>query len=183
MGARESKDLFMLDNDGIDPAVKKEKKKRGDKPIKAWSLLNGLGGAPDPHPKRNRELRMKQGILTNKEKVAQKNRELNEERKKELKAQRKIKRMNKFDYDLWGEDTKASENGVDKSWIGKGVQVHTNIWTNNLKPKEAENRSNLKNKTLVDTVEVPHPGQSYNPTLSDHQELLWKAAMIEIDKE
>jgi len=197
--ARESKDLFMLDNDGIDPAVKKEKKKRGDKPIKAWSLLNGLGGAPDPHPNRNRvrtkeekehpiikkkrELRIKQGILTNKEKVAQKNRELNEERKKELKAQRKIKRLNKFDYDLWGEDTKASENGVDKSWIGKGVQVHTNIWTSNLKPKEAENRSNLKNKTLVDTVEVPHPGQSYNPTLSDHQELLWKAAMIEIDKE
>merc|ERR1719228_2492415 len=52
--ARESKDLFMLDSEGIDPAVKKEKKKRGEKPIKAWSLLNGLGGAPDPHPNRNR---------------------------------------------------------------------------------------------------------------------------------
>ena len=32
-------------------------------------------------------------------------------------------------------------------------------------------------------MEVPHPGQSYNPNLKDHQELLWTAAIVEMDKE
>ena len=32
-------------------------------------------------------------------------------------------------------------------------------------------------------VEPPHAGLSYNPSLKDHQDLLWKAAVIEMNKE
>jgi len=197
--ARDSKDLFTLDTEGKDPNERKVKKNRREqKPNKAWALLNGLGGAPDPIVKRNRvrtkeekesslmkkrrELRIQQGIISNKERNAQRNRKLNEEKKKAREADNKNRRRIKFDFDLWAEDTKGWE-GVDKSWIGKELKVHTDIWTTNLKPKEAEKRSDLKNKTLIDTVEVPHPGQSYNPTLQDHQDILWKAAMVEIDKD
>ena len=31
-----------------------------------------------------------------------------------------------------------------------------------------------KNKTLVPAVELPHAGQSYNPSVEEHQEILWK---------
>merc|ERR1712243_474445 len=37
--------------------------------------------------------------------------------------------------------------------------------------------------TKLDACEVPDSGASYNPSLEEHQELLWKAAMVEIDKE
>merc|ERR1712018_634568 len=40
-----------------------------------------------------------------------------------------------------------------------------------------ENPSDLK------AVEVPHSGSSYNPSLKDHQDLLWKAAIVEINKD
>ena len=30
---------------------------------------------------------------------------------------------------------------------------------------------------------VPHSGSSYNPSLKDHQDLLWKAAIVEINKD
>merc|ERR1712098_465589 len=36
---------------------------------------------------------------------------------------------------------------------------------------------------MGDACEVPDSGASYNPSLEEHQELLWKAAMVEIDKE
>merc|ERR1739845_342317 len=37
--------------------------------------------------------------------------------------------------------------------------------------------------TKLEAVEVPASGASYNPSLEQHQELLWKAAMVEIDTE
>jgi len=37
--------------------------------------------------------------------------------------------------------------------------------------------------TKLSACEVPDPGASYNPSVEEHQELLWKAAMVEIDKE
>jgi len=36
---------------------------------------------------------------------------------------------------------------------------------------------------LIPSVEVPHPGQSYNPSLADHRDVLWKAALVELEKE
>ena len=32
-------------------------------------------------------------------------------------------------------------------------------------------------------MEVPAAGASYNPSYSDHQDLLWKAAVVELNKE
>merc|ERR1711881_364255 len=37
--------------------------------------------------------------------------------------------------------------------------------------------------TSLSSVEVPHSGTSYNPSYKDHQDLLWKAAMVELNKE
>lgn len=36
--------------------------------------------------------------------------------------------------------------------------------------------------TALPAVEVPHPGASYNPTFEDHQDLLTKAAITEIEE-
>lgn len=37
--------------------------------------------------------------------------------------------------------------------------------------------------TSLPSVEVPAAGASYNPSYSDHQDLLWKAAVVEMKKE
>ena len=37
--------------------------------------------------------------------------------------------------------------------------------------------------TSLPSVEVPLPGSSYNPSYGDHQDLLWKAAVVELNKE
>jgi len=49
-------------------------------------------------------------------------------------------------------------------------------------PKFSKTRT-VSSGTKLDACEVPDSGASYNPSLEEHQELLWKAAMVEIDKE
>merc|ERR1712141_790779 len=40
----------------------------------------------------------------------------------------------------------------------------------------------LRESTLP-AVDKPHGGASYNPSYKEHQDLLWKAAMVELNKE
>eukprot|EP00088_Acartia_fossae_P053849 TRINITY_DN614_c0_g1_i1.p1 TRINITY_DN614_c0_g1~~TRINITY_DN614_c0_g1_i1.p1 ORF type:complete len:505 (+),score=184.75 TRINITY_DN614_c0_g1_i1:52-1566(+) len=204
---KESKDFFVLDTGGeTEEGTKKKKKKNKEiKPFKCFSLLEGLPGVPDPAPQRDRiktadermnpvvkkkkQLLESQGFVSQKDKVAKLNREKHLLAKKATELDRKTRRRTEFDFDLWGEENNqgaVAENkekkGVDNSWIEKETKVHTDTWTSKHRPKEGLKR-NQKSKTLLPAVEVPHPGQSYNPALADHQDILWKAAMVEIDKE
>lgn len=40
----------------------------------------------------------------------------------------------------------------------------------------------LEKRSLLPAVEIPHPGASYNPSIQDHQELLKKAHLVEVQK-
>ena len=42
-------------------------------------------------------------------------------------------------------------------------------------PKFSKTR-NTRTGSKLPAVEVPDPGASYNPTLEDHQDLLWKGS-------
>merc|ERR1739844_206708 len=53
--------------------------------------------------------------------------------------------------------------------------------TRNLQRKAPEDLLELRSD--LKAVEVPHSGSSYNPSLKDHQDLLWKAAIVEINKD
>jgi len=74
---------------------------------------------------------------------------------------------------------KVDELLLNDQWVKHNTKVHTDIHTRKHRPKV----DMKKNKTLVPPVELPHSGQSYNPSVEEHQEILWKAAMIEIEKE
>merc|ERR1711872_694152 len=90
----------------------------------------------------------------------------------------------------WDEDSpnapqnekKTGEDQADDSWISDEARTHTKIWTTKHVPKASKSR-NFDTGTLLPPVEVPHPGQNYNPALSDHQDVLWKATMVELAKE
>jgi len=199
-------EIFMLDAGGVDPLDKKEKrrKRKEIRPLKCHALLNGLPGVPDPKPVRNRirttEERMnpvvkkklksmiESGMMSKKMKGALSHRASQQAQKKETAAERKTRRRTKFDFDLWDNDTAVAApatpkpESLEEEWLEKETKTHTAVWTSKHVPKESKNR-NQKSQTLLPAVEVPHPGQSYNPALADHQDVLWKAALVEIAKE
>jgi len=70
----------------------------------------------------------------------------------------------------------------DKEWVNSEALVQTAIGTGQHVPRFSKDKT-VTSGSKLDAVEVPDSGSSYNPSLQDHQELLWKAAMVEIDKE
>jgi len=209
LSEKTDEDIFTLDTDGADKAEKKSKK-REEKPLKCFALLQGLPGANDPKIKRNRlrtkEERMnpvvkrklktlvEQGVVSKKLKGSLATRAEYIKQRKENEAERRTRRRTKFDFDLWDEvnassqetsetrkDGKSDEK-PDDSWISTETKTHSAIWTSKHVPKAAKTRK-FDTGTLLPAVEVPHPGQSYNPALSDHQDVMWQAALVEITKE
>jgi len=209
LSEKTDQDIFTLDTDGAEKAEKK-RNKREKKPLKCFALLEGLPGANDPKIKRNRlrtkEERMnpvvkrklktlvEQGIVSKKLKGSLATRAEYIKQRKENEAERRTRRRTKFDFDLWDEvnassqetsetrkDGKSDEK-PDDSWISTETKTHSAIWTSKHVPKAAKTRK-FDTGTLLPAVEVPHPGQSYNPALSDHQDVMWQAAMVEIGKE
>jgi len=200
---KKDSEIFLLDSGGVDPEERmKKKKKREIKPLRCHANLSGLPGVPDPKPIRNRtrtaEERMnpvvkrklkslaESGILSKKMKGALLQRANHLEKKKATEQERQTRRRTKFDFDLWDEEQpgeqKPEEERVEKDWLDKETLTHTDVWTNKHIPKEAKQR-NEKSQTSLPAVEVPHPGQSYNPSLADHRDVLWKAALVEMKKE
>merc|ERR1719495_2101204 len=99
------------------------------------------------------------------------------------KEERKTRRRTKFDFDLWGDDdNEKNENLPDKEWMNAETLTQTAIGLSQHVPKFSKTRT-VSSGTKLDACEVPDSGASYNPSLEEHQELLWKAAMVEIDKE
>jgi len=194
---RSDADLFSIDKDISAPSVKVEKRV---KPLRCFANLKGLPGAKDPISKRNHSLKpeerqnpivkaMKKDLIT-KGKIQKKHLDSKKDRalglvnQKKRADESKTRRRTKFDHDLWGK-----ENGVvvqttafNDEWIAKEGQVHNAIGNGKYTPNHV-NKRNLKTGTLLPAVEVPDAGASYNPNLEDHQELLWKATIVEIEKE
>ena len=95
------------------------------------------------------------------------------------------RRRTKFDFDLWNDESKNenSERSVieNDEWLEENTKLHNKNKRGNMTrslPKDFyEKTSALK------SVEEPLPGLSYNPSLKDHQDILWKAAVVEMQKE
>merc|ERR1712029_377012 len=99
------------------------------------------------------------------------------------KEEAKTRRRTKFDFDLWGNEEKVeNEKLPSKDWVNTEAMIHSAIGTSRHVPRFSKDRT-ITTGTKVAAVEVPDSVASYNPSLEEHQELLWKAAMVEIDKE
>ena len=118
-----------------------------------------------------------------KTKMQKKHRELETLKKTESKLTRSTRRRTKFDFDLWGstDDNSAQAQIDNNEWLEQNTKLNnknrTGKMTRSLPEDFHEKTSALK------SVELPHAGMSYNPSLKDHQDILWKAAVVEMQKE
>ncbi|XP_015789895.1 ribosome biogenesis protein NOP53 [Tetranychus urticae] len=81
------------------------------------------------------------------------------------------------------------EKKVKPKTYGKSIKKKKEKWTD-LKvgdiwsgtPTKAERKTRLKLKSVLPALELPHPGTSINPAIEDHQDLIKKAAEVELKK-
>lgn len=76
-------------------------------------------------------------------------------------------------------------------YVGENAQIENDPWINTVtkrhtlknqgKASKRITRSEYKEKSVLPSIEIPHPGTSYNPSLADHQDLLNAVAKIEKD--
>ena len=120
-----------------------------------------------------------------KAKVQKKHRELERIKKTSQKLIKSTRRRTKFDFDLWNDESKNenSEKSVieNDEWLDENTKLHNKNKRGNMTRKLPED---FHEKTsALKSVEEPLPGLSYNPSLKDHQDILWKAAVVEMQKE
>jgi nucleolar protein 53 len=189
--------LFRFDNDGS--IVKPGKLTKRDirlalknREPTCFSSLKPHTQVPDPITKRNRvrtkeermssilrqreiERKMK-GILKLKEKEALKNRALAQAAKKDKHKRGDIKN------DVWQVSNQQNMNDLlpedVTEWMSSDSIRHTikHLGVN----KRKRPLSLGKKPSILPAVEAPHPGTSYNPSYSDHQELLQQIAQDEL---
>ena len=199
-------DLFVIDTKADDeiaeqkPQSKKWRKKREEKPLKCFQHLELKSGVNDPIKTRNRvktaderknpvvvakeKKLIQNGIVKAKTKMQKEHRELERLKKQNTELERTTRRRTKFDFDLWGNDnTKQDKKQIENDpWLDD--QAKNYILKNtpgNFSRKLPSDRHDKPSDLAP--VEAPHAGLSYNPSLKDHQDLLWKAAMVEMNKE
>jgi len=180
-------------------AVPEKRDRKEVKKLRCFANLEGLPGAPDPKPIRNTTLtplerenpivkdmklkKIQSGKIQKKFVDSKVDRAKFLKSKEANKAEALTRRRTKFDFDLWGEseDIKVSQL-PSTDWVKTEAITHAAIGTGKFVPKVAKNRK-VSTGTKLAAVEVPDAGASYNPNVEDHQTLLWKAAMVEIEKE
>jgi len=196
--------LFTIDKETtekVEQPPKKWRKNRENKPLKCYQHLEIKGGVSDPHKFRNRrktseerrnpqlvekeKTLIQNGVVKAKTKLQKKHRELEKLKKASTELERTTRRRTEFDFDLWtdmdNEKIQANKEIAGNEWLDMNTKIHTLNNTGNLQRKAPEDL--LENPSDLKAVEVPHAGSSYNPSLKDHQDLLWKAAIVEINKE
>jgi len=188
----------------IEEAPSREEKRDRKKPrkLRCFANLEGLPGVPDPKPLRNRtklpedrenpivkamkEKKVASGKLGKKDAERIASRKRHHEEKEASKEERKTRRRTKFDFDIWADEDDNSTSKRDqlpsKEWVDNDALIHTAKGKSKHMPKAAAKRD-FSTGSLLPAVEVPHAGSSYNPSVEEHQELLWKATMVELAKE
>merc|ERR1712192_143361 len=96
--------------------------------------------------------------------------------------ERKTRRRTNFDFDIWAEDEDNKLKLPSKEWVDEEALIHTAKGKSKHMPKAAAKRD-FSTGSVLPAVEVPHAGSSYNPSVEEHQDLLWKATMVELAKE
>jgi len=201
---RPDEDLFTIDKDATEKVDNDQKprikwrKNRENKPLKCFQHLEIKGGVDDPKKGRNsrktpeerrnpkvvekEKTLIQNGVVKAKTKLQKKHRELEKLKKASTELERTTRRRTEFDFDLWSDmDNKEAKEVTGNDWLDMNTKIHTLKNTRNLQRRAPEDL--LENPSDLKAVEVPHAGSSYNPSLKDHQDLLWKAAIVEINKD
>uniref|UniRef100_A0A0C9REE8 Ribosome biogenesis protein NOP53 n=1 Tax=Fopius arisanus TaxID=64838 RepID=A0A0C9REE8_9HYME len=156
---------------------------------KCYAALKPHTAVPDPISKRNRvktpeerknpitrkfeQLRKDQGKLTLTERLAARNRKL-----ATLKRKNRPKRDD-FKGDIWEDEPKKRVlDEIDTQWLTNDTVRHTLIVKGISKRRIP--LAVHKKQSQIPTIEVPHPGTSYNPSYEDHQTLLREIADKEL---
>ena len=121
-----------------------------------------------------------------KTKIRKQHRELERLKKDSEKLVKSTRRRTKFDFDLWDNNKNEKTNNVKETidnneWLETNTKLLNKNKTGNMSrslPVDFHEKSSKLN-----AVEIPHAGLSYNPSLKDHQDILWKAAVVEMQKE
>jgi len=193
---RRDEELFSIETKANEAETIKNRKQI--KSLRCFANLQGLPGAKDPVPLRNRTLtpeerenpivkamkeqKIKNGKIQKKFKDKKADREATLRVKEAVKEEAKTRRRTKFDFDLWDVDQGGDKAPLVDDWVKKEGLIHNAIGQNKYLPKYSKKR-NFSTGTTLPSVEVPDPGASYNPNVEDHQDLLWKATIVEIQKE
>ena len=193
---RQNDELFTIDTSADSSNLSKYeglKKERRQallsKTPRCYQILEPHSKVPDPISKRNRVRtpeerknpllrqiegeRRKNGALTATELGRIRNRIVEKRRK----ANRPVR--GEFLKDIWDEDDAPipSSSDLNSEWILPSTKTHN---LSNLDSIRRSLVSKAPNKPQIfPAVEVPHPGMSYNPSYTDHVDLLQKIAEAE----
>ncbi|XP_065564054.1 ribosome biogenesis protein NOP53-like [Artemia franciscana] len=155
----------------------KKKKKRGTSPLRCFKILEPLTAVQDPISKRNtgkpslpRYLR-KKNLAGHKSKLARVPQISSDDDRKA--------------YDIWSDGTPLERQPqvVKINSADLFPQVKRHLLESTCDRVMDRPRHRLDKVSKLPAVEVPDPGQSYNPTFADHQNLMLKAHLIEAEKE
>ncbi|CAH2094995.1 unnamed protein product [Euphydryas editha] len=196
-------ELFVLDTHGDDKPEEKPDVKPEIKPLsakqrkrallsetpKCFEVLLPTSKVQDPNAKRNhvkpvgskpsdlskitKQRKLVKGVLAKKVEDIKKNKKIVAERRKKIKSIRKT-----YDKNIWGDDVleaKSIPETLVDEFISPEAQLHNVPTTKRLRSKPALPKSVVTRKS----VEVPHPGVSYNPSFKEHQELLQEVVQHE----
>jgi len=192
--ARADDQLFTIEKEA--KAVPEKRNRKEAKKLRCFANLEGLPGASDPKPLRNFTLKpeerenpivkdmklrkIQSGKIQKKFVDGKADRSKFKKMKEDNKAEALTRRRTNFDFDLW--DSSAEPKLPSAEWVKATAITHAALGTGKFVPNFAKTRK-ITTGTKLAAVEVPDAGASYNPNVEDHQTLLWKAAMVEIEKE
>ncbi|GLV31885.1 uncharacterized protein CBL_07645 [Carabus blaptoides fortunei] len=182
---KSDQELFQIDTKPLDAAQlssKEKRRQRLDAPPRCFSMLQPFTKVPDPIVKRNRvrtkeerrdriakqidESRQLRGIVKAKDRLAEQNRALHKARK-----EANTFTFGNFKKDLWQvEDLKEEDASLKNEWYTNDTIRHTYHGLSKSRKRIPE--SLQKKRSVLPSVEAPHPGTSYNPSFKDHQTLL-----------
>lgn len=179
-----NEELFLVD---AIPETKKlvtSKQKRRlllrEKAPKCFSILQPHTAVPAPMTKKNQ----KNGKTTLESLIEKKlKKHVQKFKKIPTYSRAKIRRLNtlkckqrkvSFNSNVWNCE---ALNQVEGEWIKDNTKKHTLHGTSQY--RKSPPHSILTRPTILPSIEVPHPGTSYNPDFKDHQKLLQEVAKRE----
>lgn len=192
---RPDSQLFSIDKNRDETLLITKAERRAQLKLKeprCFAILKPHTAIPDPISKRNRvktpeerkhpirrqieDKRRKNGILKLREKISLKDKMIADENRS-----KRFKR-GEFKTDVWEIESSVPKD-VNNEWFTSDTVRHTLANTGRKRKRVPENL--CKRPSVLPAVEIPHPGTSYNPSFSDHQDLLREVAekQLKFEKE
>lgn len=179
---RINSELFVYDNvhtvsKTLQPynEIVSEKKKHSLELPRCFHIMQPWSSVPDPITKRNvRKVQEKQTMSDGKDSEATKNRKVVTKKCKQAPIKEKNNERDDFNKSVW--KTKPEDTiGEGAKWMSEETIRHNLIGLGKFKvraPVTFMKASKTRNSSTLPATEIPHPGASYNPSFTDHQNLL-----------